>query len=236
MPLDWERVKAICFDVDGTLSDTDNHMIASLVKPLKGLHRLIPVKTQNEMARAVVMALESPGNTLYNLADRIGIDKHVLNLSDWLNRHALRRKATRFWIIPGVEELLIEFERRFPMSIVSARSHRGVEAFLSQFDLTTRFQSVATSQTCRHTKPYPDPVLWAAGRMGVPAGNCLMVGDTVVDIQAGRAAGAQTAGVLCGFGTRRELERAGADIILESTADLIDAYQSSNQQGKDIQH
>jgi N-acetyl-D-muramate 6-phosphate phosphatase len=47
-----------------------------------------------------------------------------------------------------------------------------------------------------------------------------MVGDTPIDIRAGRAAGAQTIGVLCGFGEREELLRAGADLILDSTADL----------------
>jgi len=56
--------------------------------------------------------------------------------------------------------------------------------------------------------------------MGVPPENCLMVGDTTVDIRAGRAAGAQTVGVLCGFGYREELERAGADAILNSTGEL----------------
>lgn len=47
-----------------------------------------------------------------------------------------------------------------------------------------------------------------------------MVGDTTVDMLAGRRAGAQTVGVLCGFGERGELESAGADVLLESTADL----------------
>jgi phosphoglycolate phosphatase len=47
-----------------------------------------------------------------------------------------------------------------------------------------------------------------------------MVGDTTVDIRAGRAAGAQTVGVLCGFGEEAELRRQGADLILPSTADL----------------
>jgi len=56
--------------------------------------------------------------------------------------------------------------------------------------------------------------------MGVAPENCLMVGDTVMDIKAGRAAGAQTAGVLCGFGTRQELEKARANIIVRTTADL----------------
>ena len=47
---------------------------------------------------------------------------------------------------------------------------------------------------------------------------CLMVGDTTVDIRMGRAAGAQTVGVLCGFGDERELSRAGADDILPETS------------------
>ena len=60
--------------------------------------------------------------------------------------------------------------------------------------------------------------------MSVSADHCLMIGDTTVDIRAGKAAGAQTVGVLCGFGTERELRRAGADLILQSTADLMEIF------------
>jgi phosphoglycolate phosphatase-like HAD superfamily hydrolase len=235
MPLDWERIKAICFDVDGTLSDTDNHMVDSLVKSLHGIRWLIPEITQTMIIRTFVMTIESPGNFLYNLADRLGIDQVALSLSDWMNQHTRRRKPDNFWIVPGVEEMLAEFGKRFPLSIVSARSHLGIEAFLDQFQLTSRFQAVATSQTCRHTKPFPDPVLWAAAQMGVRAEDCLMVGDTVVDIQAGKAAGAQTVGVLCGFGTQHELKRAGADSLIYSTGDLLELYRSSLQQKKERQ-
>jgi phosphoglycolate phosphatase-like HAD superfamily hydrolase len=66
-------------------------------------------------------------------------------------------------------------------------------------------------------------VLWAAAQMSVLPEACLMVGDTPVDIIAGHAAGAQTVGVLCGFGERSELERAGADLILEATPALVEA-------------
>jgi phosphoglycolate phosphatase len=47
-----------------------------------------------------------------------------------------------------------------------------------------------------------------------------MVGDTTVDVKAARRAGAWSAAVLCGFGERQELERAGAHVVLNSTADL----------------
>jgi phosphoglycolate phosphatase len=59
--------------------------------------------------------------------------------------------------------------------------------------------------------------------MGVQPENCLMIGDTTMDILAGKRAGAQTVGVLCGFGERPELEKSGADLILENTSDLTGA-------------
>ena len=77
-----------------------------------------------------------------------------------------------------------------------------------------------TGQSAAHTKPYPDPILLAAQRMGVQPGECLMIGDTTVDMRAGKSAGAQAAGVLCGFGEEPELRKKGADMILKNTSEL----------------
>ncbi len=88
----------------------------------------------------------------------------------------------------------------YPLAIVSARGERTTYEFLDRFELTPYFKVIATAQTTPHTKPYPDPILWVARQMKVPPEACLMVGDTTVDIRAGKAAGAQTAAVLCGFG------------------------------------
>ena len=61
-----------------------------------------------------------------------------------------------------------------------------------------------------------------------------MIGDTTVDIRAGKSAGAQTVGVLCGFGEEQELLRMGADLILKGTSELADVLggTSPNQQLK----
>ena len=127
------------------------------------------------------------------------------------------RKPHHYQLIPDVAEALITLHRHFPISVVSARDENSTLAFLDQFDLKKLFDpAIATAQTCSYTKPYPDPILWAADRMGVKPAECLMIGDTTVDIRAGIAAGAQTVGVLCGFGRRNELERAGADLIIPS--------------------
>jgi HAD superfamily hydrolase (TIGR01509 family) len=125
-------------------------------------------------------------------------------------------------MVPGVKEMLERLHGEYPMTVVSARDDNSTRAFLNQFELTGYFQEIVTAITAEHTKPYPDPILYAAEKMGVPPENCLMIGDTTVDIRAGKAAGTQTVGVLCGFGERDELERRGADLILDNTSELGD--------------
>jgi phosphoglycolate phosphatase-like HAD superfamily hydrolase len=48
-----------------------------------------------------------------------------------------------------------------------------------------------------------------------------MIGDTVSDIQAGKRAGAQTVGVLCGFGEEKELRQSEADLVINNTTEIV---------------
>jgi HAD superfamily hydrolase (TIGR01549 family) len=218
MPLDVGRIQALCFDVDGTLSDTDDLFVDTVKRLLKPLD-VFPFSERERIARRFVMWAEAPGNAVLGYADRLGFDDEAIAFVEWLQRHRPRRPKT-FRLIEGVREMLDELDGRYPMSVVSARDVKSTHKFLERFDLSRHFNCVATALTCEHTKPYPDPILWAAGKMGVAPENCLMIGDTTVDIRAGRSAGAQTVGVLCGFGEEDELRRMGADEILVSTAEL----------------
>jgi phosphoglycolate phosphatase-like HAD superfamily hydrolase len=118
--------------------------------------------------------------------------------------------------------MLARLYNNYPLSVVSARDELSTREFLRQAGIEKYFRCVAGALTVRHTKPYPDPIYWVAQQMGVPSGNCLMIGDTTVDIRAGKAAGAQTVGVLCGFGEELELRRRGADEILDVTPKLAE--------------
>ncbi|PKO12042.1 MAG: hypothetical protein CVU39_26230 [Chloroflexi bacterium HGW-Chloroflexi-10] len=222
MALDFARIKAICFDVDGTLSDTDDKWVSDFSHKLSFLKFMFPQGNLRPFARWLVMALESPGNLVYEVLDRLHLDDEAARLISWISKRRLGRKPKQFWLIPQVEEMITHFHSRYPMAVVSARDEDGTHIFLTQFNLLPHFQTVVTSQTCVYTKPFPDPVRWAAEKMGVAPEACLMVGDTTVDIRAGKAAGAQTVGVLCGFGTESELRRAGADLIVNSTAELME--------------
>lgn len=124
--------------------------------------------------------------------------------------------------MPGVGEMLMQFHGRYPMAIVSARDENGTMAFLEKFDLVKYFDVIITGLSAEHTKPYPDPILLAAQKMNTVPENCLMIGDTTVDMRAGKSAGSQVVGVLCGFGEEAELKKMGADLILSDTPKLLE--------------
>ncbi len=218
MPLDIQRIRSLCFDVDGTLSDTDDYYAGKF----SGAFRRLPfVRNPDRLARRLVMWSESPGNALLGMTDTIGLDGPIIHLIDYMYRHRKKRLRS-FLLIPGIIPTLTRLKGHYPMAVVSARDEDSTMAFLAQFDLVKYFDVIITALSAEHTKPYPDPIQLAARKMGVPPQACLMTGDTTVDIRAGRSAGAQTVGVLCGFGEEAELRRKGADLILNSTADLAD--------------
>lgn len=220
--LDLSRIKALCFDVDGTLSDTDDQFVENLVRVLFPVRFLFPEKNSRPFARRVVMATETPANLLYGIPDRVGIDGVLNRISNWIYQLGLGSTPAPFQLIPGVRHTLQRCKHAYPLAVVSARGKRSTLRFLSQFNLEGFFACIGTAQTTRHTKPYPDPILWAATQMGVEPESCLMIGDTTVDITAARRAGAQSVGVLCGFGEKNELLEAGANIVLETTSALPD--------------
>ncbi len=216
MSLDLQRIQALCFDVDGTLSDSDD----LYARQYTAWIRRAPFVRQPEvLARRLVMWLESPGNAVMSLSDALGLDGLAIPVIDWVYRH-LPRKRTEYLVIPGVAEMLPRLKQHFPMAVISARDQRNTMGFLDNCGLTAYFSVILTALSAPHTKPYPDPILMAARMMGVRPEQCLMIGDTTVDVRAAKAAGAQVVSVLCGFGEEAELRRLGTDLILPSTAEL----------------
>jgi len=227
--LDIPRIKALCFDVDGTLSDTDD----LYTQKISGILPRLLFPDPEHTARRLIMWIESPGNALLGFADTIGIDDEMVAFIDWLYRHRTN-PLKKFMLVPGVDKMLMSLKGYYPMAVVSARDEKSTMRFLNQFDLVKYFDIIVTGLSAPHTKPYPDPVVFAAQKMGVRPEECLMIGDTTVDMRAGKAAGAQTVGVLCGFGEEGELRKLGADYILKSTSDLPDILNGNHQEPQNL--
>jgi len=162
MPLELSRIRALCFDVDGTLSDTDDLYARKVERLLPRILFHDPMHS----ARRFVMWSEAPGNALLGFADTLGIDDEMSTVINWMYRNR-KYVGKRFLLVPGVDEMLRCLHGRFPMAVVSARDAHGTMAFLDQFGLTGFFDTIVTGLTARYTKPYPDPVLLAAKMMDV---------------------------------------------------------------------
>ncbi|MFH1525022.1 MAG: HAD hydrolase-like protein, partial [Chloroflexota bacterium] len=120
MPLHISRIRAICFDVDGTLSDTDDLYVQKLERILYPIRFLFPHQDASRAARRFVMWSEAPGNFLIGVPDTLGVDDEIAAAMEWLNRHR-PRPMKHFLLIPGVKEMLQSLAPRFPLAVVSAR-------------------------------------------------------------------------------------------------------------------
>ncbi len=209
------RIAAVLFDLDGTLMDTDDQMTERVGRWLSRLH----LPHAERLARRLVMLFESPVNGLVTLLDRLGLDKPLLDLLQRLG-HGRKPHRRVFHIIPGAAEMLAGLRGRYRLGVVTTRSETEAEAFIAQHQLQDIFEFVIGRTSTRRLKPHPEPVRLASLQMDIPVERCLMVGDTTMDIRSAVAAGAPAAGVLCGYGTRKELEQAGATVVVEHITDL----------------
>jgi HAD superfamily hydrolase (TIGR01549 family) len=232
MALDLSRIRALCFDVDGTIADTDDHLVAQLA----GLIDKVPGvsgRRSERLARQVVMGLETPVHGAYALLDRLGLDLPISRLRGRLKAVKQRQAdpgRTRnpealdevpHDMVAGVKEMLVKLAEHYPMVTISTGTAERVDRFLRHHGVRELFTEVVGAQTTRRMKPHPEPLLYAAAKMGVEPSACLMIGDTTIDVRTGVAAGAQTVGVLCGFGTERELRESGVGLVLRTTSDLL---------------
>jgi len=209
-------VDAIFFDLDGTLMDTDNQAVESLANKLRRLHMQHP----KSMARRLIMASEPSGNTLMTFVDILGLDDALLGFTNRLRRYRGLRNAPDLPIIAGADHMLDQAKEHYTLGVVTTRSQREAALFLEQHNLLSHFDIVVTRETTWRLKPHPAPLRFAAQALSVAPERCIMVGDTTVDMKAARRAGMIAVGVLCGFGMRSNLERAGAHVIIEHTSEI----------------
>jgi HAD superfamily hydrolase (TIGR01549 family) len=215
------EIDAILFDLDGTLVETDDKAVELLASRLAPFRRILPGRDQDNAARGFLMALESPTTRILGLLDRMGLDDDLLNLPDRLRKWRCLHSPSDYSPVVGVVGMLRELHDRYKLAIVTTRSRTEAQEFVDQQGLAEEFDLITGREDTWRIKPHPSPVRHTAEQLGVPVERCLMVGDTTADIAAARSAGARSVGVTCGFGHRDELERAGADLILDTTSELL---------------
>lgn len=216
-----ERVSgcaALLFDLDGTLIDSAPDLAGALnrLRALKGLPPL-PYEALRPLVGSGARGMVGAGFGL-----QPGDDGFEALRDAFLAEYQARfLDETR--VFEQAHWLLGELEARsLPWGIVTNKATRFAEPVVQGLGLDARSAALVCGDTTPHAKPHPAPLLEAAARLGVPAGECVYVGDDLRDIQAGRAAGMRTVAVTWGYlGVGEAVTDWGADLVIETPQTLL---------------
>jgi len=215
------KVKALLIDLDGTIVDITEPCLEAAKEAASTLQlQNIDTKIGLEIAKKLQSNL-----SLDEVLTKFGIDKSVGEefLKAFLNAwYTIAPKKTV--LLPKVHTTLQKLSAHFQLALITRRNmpKEPIIRELERLGLTQYFKFIVTSQDVDEPKPSPQAFLKAANQLSVSIHDCAVVGDSIVDIQAGKSAGAKTIAVLSGLFTREELGKQKPDLILNDINSLPD--------------
>ena len=193
-------IKAIFFDLDGTLLDTASDFI-NVVHQMQTMDQLplidpeIIYKNVSEGSRKLVeLAYQlTPGSQ--ELEDKRN------ELLDVYDRHISRAdRASPAMLYPGMRRLLNTLDdKNIIWGIITNKPASYAELLITQNGLKERTQTLICPDHVSRTKPDPESLILACQQTNVEPEHCLYIGDHVRDIEAGKAAGMTTVAALYGY-------------------------------------
>ena len=202
------RLRAVLFDVDGTLLDTREAWVRAFDAGLAAIRR--PSMTGSEAAQWIGTPIE----TIYK--ERCGLvgDDLVkaVRVFQQVEAESVHEGMRSY---PGIPEALAAL-RAWKLAAVTNKRHDTTVEALRVTSLLPFFALILGGDSVPRKKPFPDPILQAAKGLGVTPAECVVVGDTENDVRAAKEAGARSIGVTWGYGTRTNLEAAGVDHLIET--------------------
>jgi HAD superfamily hydrolase (TIGR01509 family) len=180
-------VRAVVFDMDGLLVDTEIVVYRAMQRACGGIGRELPMETFRRMV-----------GLQHEASDRIVVEHFGdgFDLAAWsesVSRHFREELAAGIALKQGVNEILDHLDAaRLPRAIATSSSLESVHASLGPHGLVDRFQALITRDVQTRGKPHPEPFLKAAEALDVPPADCLALEDSHNGVRAASAAGMMT--------------------------------------------
>lgn len=185
----------VLFDLDGTLLDTAADFVHAANQLSKELGQN-PI-TVEELRPAVSHGLVEIMHTCFKISPDHSqypiLAKKLLMLYE-------QSICTYTQPFPGILDLLSALEKQnIRWGIVTNRPSHYTALLLEATDFKSRASCIVNGDTTPNPKPHPDPLFYACKQLAVEPQQCIYIGDAERDIQAGKAAGMTTLGVLFGY-------------------------------------
>ena len=213
-------IAAVLFDLDGTLADTapDMARTVNLMRERRGLAPVPSERVRPHVSKGARGMICSAFEMTTDHADYAAMRDEFLDVYSG-------NLCIATCLFPGMEELLGALEARaMPWGVVTNKFERFAHSVIDGLGLTARVGVVVGGDTLARSKPFPDPLLFAAAALGVAPGHTLYIGDDPRDVQAARAAGMPV--IVAGYGYLGDgpgPSHWGADAVVQSVPE-IDAW------------
>lgn len=214
----FEHVKAVLFDLDGTLIDSapDLGAAADKMRTDRGLPPL-PLDLYRPMAGAGARGMLG---IAFSMTPEHP-DFPAMREEFFRNYESCMTQRT--YVFEGVTQLIQSLvDRDMAWGVVTNKAMRFTAPLTKGMPLFASARAVVGGDSTPHSKPHPAPLLEAARQVGVKPIECLYVGDDVRDVQAGKAAGMPTVAALYGYlGSQADVKAWGADMAIETPLALL---------------
>jgi len=207
------NVRGILFDLDGTIVDSKAAYLEAARTAYQATGQDMPeARTALEIPKRLEQKLP--------LSDIVAGDLQTF-LDVYLKRYyeVTMEKTKPF---PNIQNALTNLSRKAKLALITMRfvAKADVVKELEHFNLAGYFAHVVTAMDTHKPKPSPEALIKAVTALDIDICACVIVGDSVSDVRAGKAAGALTVAVLSGLFSREELVREKPDLIIEGVTDL----------------
>lgn len=214
------NITTILFDLDGTLIDTNELIIASF---LHTLEKYYPTKYKREDV------LPFLGPTLRETFEPMDNDR-VDEMIATYRAFNISNHDSFVTIFPTVLETVQTLkDQGFKLGIVTTKISDVVMMGLKLTKLDTLFDVIVALDHVQKAKPDPEPIYKALEQLGSKPEEAIMVGDNHHDILAGKNAGTKTAGCSWSIKGREHLAQFNPDYMLEEMADLLQIVGASTK-------
>ena len=214
----WTQIRAVLFDLDGTLIDSapDLGAAADKMRTDRGLPSL-PYESYRPMAGAGARGMLGVGFGLTPESPEFPA------MREEFFQNYERCMTQRTYAFEGVAELIVSLQAAsMAWGVVTNKSMRFTDPLTRQMPLFASAGAIVSGDTTPHAKPHPAPLLEAAARMGLSPQHCIYVGDDERDIIAGKAAGMKTVAACYGYlGESSETAHWQADAQINSPMELL---------------
>lgn len=214
------KVDLIVFDLDGTLIDSRKDIAGSINHTLVhfGLRELDEEAIYGFIGRGVTSLLKESLASLGLEVERFDSNMVVEGRGVFL-AHYGEHLLDHTRLYPGVETILRRYSGK-RLAILTNKPEDLSRKILEGLRVADRFAGIYGGETFPFRKPDPRTLLNVLSLMNVPAERASFVGDSIVDMETGAAAGVYTIAVAYGLGSREDLVAGGPDALVEKIEEL----------------